>query len=150
MAEDWHGEERRGIPIHILNYVDERLSTHVEKVEALMAGHVGEEMERYQEIITLIEEKDRKSEERHHSLVQSITAYMGHVEMVQGAFIEDEKGHPDFVGHRNDHDKRKRFGQWWGDVKERTITKVLEWGVLAFIGWVAYSLWESFLKGPHK
>jgi hypothetical protein len=145
---EWQGEERRGIPIHVLNYVDERLSTHVDKVEALMASHVGEEMERYQEIINLIQEKDRRSEERHYSLVQSITAFSGNVELMSRAFLEDEKGRPDFDGHRYDHDKRKRFAVWWDGVKDKAITKVVEWGVLAFVVWVAHSMWESFLKGP--
>ena len=115
-----------------------------------MAEHVGEEMARYSEIINLIQEKDRRSEDRHHSLVQSITAYMGKVELIDSAFLEDQKGHPDYRGHRNDHDKRKQFGDWWGGVKDKAITKVVEWGALAFVVWILHSLWEAFLKGPNK
>ena len=147
---DWQGEERRGIPVHVLSYIDQKLEAHAEKVETLFRDHVGEEMSRYQEIIELIEDKDRRSEERHLGLVQSIHAYMGNVELMQAAFIEDSKGNPDYRGHRNDHDKRKRFGEWWDTVKDKAITKVIEWGALAFVVWVVHSMWEAFLKGPSK
>lgn len=151
MTEDaWRGDERRAIQVHIINYIDERLNVHTAKVEQLMKDHVGEEMARYSEIIELIEKKDKASEDRHYALVQSITAYTGHVEMVQAAFLEDEKGRPDFEGHRYDHDKRKRFAIWWAGVKDKAITKVIEWGALAFVVWVVHSMWEAFLKGPNK
>lgn len=108
----WDGSERRGIPIHLINYVDERLAVHVDKVEKIMANHVGEEMERYREIIDLIEEKDRRSEDRHHALVQSISAYNAHVELIDGAFLDDEdNGQPDYRGHRKAHKSWAKDGE---------------------------------------
>lgn len=169
---EWNGAERRGIPIHVLNYMDERLQAHVEHVEEIFNAHIKDEMARYNDILETIkrnreqtaaeisaiaeeiEELNTNAQRRHDSLVQSLNAYsdgMNHkCQDVTSAFIKGPDGLPDFEGHRNDHDKRKKFGDWWDNVKDKLLTKILEWGALAFVVWVAHSLWEAFLKGPGK
>lgn len=162
---EWHGEERRGIPFHILTYIDERLKAHVDHVEKIFTDHTREEMERYGEIMDLIQgnrektaseiaELNANAQKRHESLVQSLQAYsdgMNHkCQDVTSAFVKGPDGQPDFAGHRADHDRRKKFGDWWDSIKDKAVTKVVEWGALAFVVWVAHSLWESFLKGPGK
>lgn len=148
MEQQWAGEERRGIPIHILNYVDEKLDVHTQKVEHLMQAHVGDEMARYQLIEEKLERNNRESERRHHSLIQSITAFTGNVEMMQQAFLRTQEGQPDYIGHFNDHNERAALGLWWKSVKDKALTKLIEWGVVVLAGWIGYSLWQSFLQGP--
>lgn len=136
---EWTGEERRAIPIHVLNYVDRKLEEHIKKVD-----------ERLYTISTSIEQSEKSAEERHNALINALTVSLGKIELIESAFLRNESGDPDFNGHHYEHDRRKRFSEWWEGVKDKTITKVVEWSALAFIAWALHALWEQFLKGPGK
>lgn len=153
-GKDWDGGERRSIPVHILNYMDERLAFHTQNVEELFNGHTKDEMVRYDLILKMIADNGEKSQARHNELVDALAEYTVNMDVkcrnVLSAFIKDESGAPDFDGHRQDHDKRKRFGDWWMRTKDSALSKFVEWGALAFLIWVIHSMWEAFLKGPNK
>lgn len=147
---EWDGKsDRRSIPLHILNYVDERLETHTDKIYNLLADHVKEEMSRFDEIKDGIRESEERQEHRHSSLIQSITAYMQKQELIDLAFLADRHGQPDYQGHRSDHEYRKAAADWWQKVKGTVTIKVLEWASVGFFAWLMYVVWEAFLRGPH-
>ena len=131
--------ERRSIPIHILNHIDERLETHMTKVDEQFASL-------RLELLAL----EKKSIERHNQLLDLMGIQVQKQQKLEDAFIKNEHGEPDISGHFYDHDHRRQLGEWWCGVKDKAFTKVIEWGVLAFCTWVAYSLWKAFLDGPHK
>lgn len=115
---EWDGKERREIPFHLVNYMDEKLKAHTAEIKGIVDGHTGDEMKRYQEILGSvgdikgdIESRFRsvlvEMEERFSALGGSIDAYMSDVEAlynaVSQAFPKDEDGKPDFKGHAKDH-----------------------------------------------
>ena len=104
---EWTGEERRGIPIHILNHIDEKLDSHVNKVESMVQEHTEEEMDRYKEILAKIESHRQENELRHSSLSSSFMSYAERVDTfcqnIAEAFPHNEQGKPDFHGHGRAH-----------------------------------------------
>ncbi len=56
----------------------------------------------------------------------------------------------DPVGHRRHHElvikQAEEKAEFW--LKMRIA--LAQYGLLGFAGWVVYSLWQSFLQGPHK
>lgn len=128
--EDWDGSERRTIPFEIVNFVDDRIGEHTK------------------EITGRLDTFEKQTQERHSLLIDKITAFTGECELVRSAFIKDESGKPDYVGHHYDHAKRKRSIEWWNGVKNRTFEKLVEWSSMAAIAWGAIQLWKSFLEGP--
>ena len=149
-SKDWIGEERRSIPIHILNYMDERLKTHTDHIEMVFTNHTADEMERYTAILDKITAGQKAAAERHEAITETLANFNSKCKNVFSAFLKTPDGDYDFDGHRYDHDKRKKFGEWWERVKGGIAVKVMEWGSLAFIIWVIHSIWESLLKGPNK
>ncbi len=147
---EWHGEERRGIPIHILNYMDERLNTHTERIEHVFHAHTADEMDRYNAILNRIEEGQKAATERHKTVMETISHFNGKCSSVHSAFIKLPDGTYDFDGHRYDHDRRKKFAEWWDRVKGGIVIKLMEWGSLAFVVWAVHTMWEAFVKGPSK
>lgn len=112
MNSPWAGEERRSIPIHVLNHIDEKLAQHTERVEAAFAEHTMDEQNRYQAIQETIDQHRMDSERRHEELGRSINAFMErtadlHNDFVS-AFPRDTLGKADFAGHRIDHEARIR------------------------------------------
>lgn len=144
----WEGHERRGIPIHVLNYIDKRLDTRIEEVKQLFLDHTREEMDRYTEILQKIEDSRTASEERHATLIQQLTVNIGHQKMIETAFLKTENGDPDFHGHHNDHHQRKKFADWINRLKDKAITRVVEYASVAAFVWFAYMVWAGILKGP--
>jgi hypothetical protein len=129
---DWEGDERRGIPIHILNHIDDRLSEHADRVELKL------------------NEIARISLERHDQLVALMGVQVQKQQRIEDAFLRNEHGEPDIAGHFYDHDHRRRFGEWWEKKKDGALTKVFDAGVLAFCLWLFYTIWEAFLRGPRQ
>lgn len=148
MTEAWAGEERRGIPMHILNYMDERLAGHTRHIEGIFQQHTEEEMDRYASIVESIEAHTKASEARHGALIQSINAYMEHQDQIRGAFLKDESGRPDYHGHWYDHNHRKNLAIWWQGVKDGVLVKVIEWGTVLVLGWLGLMVWQGILQGP--
>lgn len=137
MVEGWDGDERRAIPIHILNHIDQRLSEHAKTVD-----------DRLEEIQSCLEASEQANSDRHTVLVDRITSVMGKYELMEAAFIKTEEGTPDFHGHWYDHISRKRFSDWLRDARNNAFSKVLEYVTIAILVWITLSAWETILKGP--
>ena len=77
--------------------------------------------------------------EETHELAEAIA------ELIGKAFPE---GDPD--GHRIHHElvieREKERVDFWRSMRK----KLAEWGLMGFLGWAVYAMWNSFLQGPHK
>lgn len=149
-ATEWQGDERRGIQIHILNYIDERLDSRIGEVKALFVEHTTDEMERYTEILRQIDDSRKASETRHGELIKQLTVNISHQQSIENAFIKDEMGKPDFVGHHYDHFSRKKWADWINGVKDSAVTRVVEYASVAVFAWIGYMVWTGLLAGPTK
>ena len=136
MEDNWAGEERRSIPIHILTYVDTKLDAHTQKIEEIFQQHIETETSQISEIFKTLNKNNEESTARHSVLVDKITAYQGHVELMEQAFLETEKGTPDYEGHRHFHKVKKDSLEWWDKVKQNAVSKVVEWGTIGILVWV--------------
>lgn len=127
--DNWKGEERRapeGVILAVMNHVQETLEHHTERMDKKF-DHV-----------------DRRIE----ALITSINSYMAKQDEIDSAFLKHMDGKPDYSGHRNDHEVRKNVALWWQGVKDKTLTKIIEWASVAICGWLFYVIWDAFLKGP--
>ena len=56
----------------------------------------------------------------------------------------------DSDGHRRRHESElKRLesrAKFWGTM----ATEISKWGLIGFLGWAVYALWQAFLLGPRK
>ena len=132
MPEDWKGEERRTVRVEIVNMVTAMIEPRMQSLE---------------------DKIDRNAEEsarRHSALIDSITAYMGHVELVEQAFLKDKEGRPDYKGHHDDHYSRKTFADWLRQQRTAALGQVLRGVMYAIFTLILYTLWDAFLKGPPK
>jgi hypothetical protein len=144
----WDGVERRNespllshgagamIPVAVLQYMDTRLASHMERIESVLKEHTVEEMERYREIVTGLQDSARGSEVRHAALLAQMTMLTARNDLIEGAFTNNEKGVPDFMGHKLDHSERKKLGDWLDGTKRGVIAKVLEWGAVVLVAYV--------------
>lgn len=105
---------------------------------------------RLQHLEDKIDRNAEAAEKRHSALIDSITAYMGHVELVEQAFIKDKEGRPDYHGHREDHYTRKTFGDWLKKQREDALGQVMRGVMYSIFVFILYTLWDAFLKGPPK
>ena len=124
---DWDGKDRRapeGILLAVMNHVQETLDRHTEMMDKKF-GHLNDRVD---------------------NLITSINSYMDKHSKLEKAFLEDHHGHPDLDGHRNDHFYRKEMALWWGKVKTSAFVKLVEWGTVAAVAWIAYALWAAFVK----
>lgn len=99
IPEHWDGEERRSIPVHVLNYMD----AQVAEVKSIITSHTGEELERFMDILRKIDDHAKASEARHNELVDRLTVIAGRQELMEQAFPRDDDGSPDFRGHAGAH-----------------------------------------------
>jgi hypothetical protein len=153
----WTGEDRRkvqasadtlGISLAIINYVDQRVAKEIGEVRELLRQHIVQEDKQYAQVLASLASTAKASEDRHHALVDQLTLHMGRQERVEAAFVKNDDGHPDFHGHRHDHTMRMKTAAWWASVKDKSITKLLEWSLVAVAAWGGVALWKSFLQGP--
>lgn len=103
MTEGWGGDERRGIPIHLLSFMNEQVEIHTNKVEKLLNDHIRDEEGQFDEFIKTLHDNNKDSQERHFQLVQQLTAIAGTQQLMTKAFVVDEDGQPDYRGHANSH-----------------------------------------------
>jgi len=155
--DDWKGDERRSIPIHVLNYIKEivteetvELKTSFDEYKRNFAAHDHDEMARYDAILQNQIANAKESADRHYALVDSLTASMGRIQLAETAFIKNHNGDPDFHGHREAHEvwiaesiARKEF---WNKMK----FELAKWGFIGFLGWGLVQLWLGVLHGPSK
>jgi len=152
VEQTWHGDERRGIPIHILNHVDERLGQHSFRIEKLLMDHTDDEMERYQEIISRIDRNSEDSQRRHEATAKAIVDHMSKTDMIYEHLIEafppDDRGKPDFIGHATAHKKWITEAKDTKELRAYIQKVVLAAATVGVAGWLLSLAWQGFLMGP--
>lgn len=144
MSSDWVGEERRGIPIHVLTYLDAKFDAHIEKVNDLVNQHKEDEMRRYKEILDHVDRSDTAAEDRHNALIDKLSEFIGTQELINSAFIEDHKGEPDYNGHKQDHHVRAQRARTWSEFWTDAFKKVGTGAVYAAAVAIGLAVWEAF------
>lgn len=139
LPKDWDGEERRGIPIHILNYVDTKMDDHLAKVQALV-----EENNQH------VDKWNKDAEERHNQLTHQLSILIGKQELINTAFVEDHRGEPDYHGHRHDHLERKTRAEKFKEWRDDTLKKIGTGAIYSAVGVLALVIWEAFKVAVQK
>jgi hypothetical protein len=132
---EWDGTERRGgpipsdghVPVALLRYLDARMDAKFARIESKLDAHTVEEMTRYSQILDRVDDGNKASEARHLTVVGQLATLNTKADSVESAFISDEKGKPDFSGHRNDHRSRKVWGDWLDSTKRGTAAEMIKW-----------------------
>ena len=160
MADKWDGEERRSLPVHVLNFIEDKIMAHASEVHQTLASHTDDEMDRYDQIINKINANDAKSESRHdetqsrlNHLSQSIENFLAEQELfhsaIKRAFPKNEDGQPDYDGHRGAH------LAWINDSKEARefklyVQKVVGAAVaVGLVGWLWAVVWPAVVQHGH-
>lgn len=137
---DWQGDERRSIPIHILNHIDDRIEEQTDKLDGRISA---------------------VQMEVHH-LSNSIQAWMAKEPdalLVKCEKLIDEAipAHPDSPNSspaEKRHEHRRAHAAWIQNVTEevarwkRIREKALEWAVVGGLGIILIAVWQYLLKGP--
>ena len=138
---------------------DRRAQDSLNRFHTILESHTKEEMERYNEIISKIDDNDNASIDRHDEalrkikhLTDSVDAWMSgngeFISAIRRAFPRDDEGKPDYDGHRTAH------LSWISDAHEQKEFKkflkntIIGAVVLGMGGFVLIATWVAFLKGP--
>ena len=138
---------------------DLRARDSLNRFHTILESHTKEEMERYNEIISKIDDNDNASIDRHDEallkikhLTDSVNAWMNgngeFISAIRRAFPKDDEGKPDYDGHRTAH------LSWISDANEQKEFKkflkntIIGAVVLGMGGFVLIATWVAFLKGP--
>ena len=142
------------IPFHVVKHIDDRLDSHILKVEKLFSDHTRDEMDRYAEILRKIESNNEGAEKRFAGLSGVVKESVEKTERTYEAFAEafplNKHGKPDFTGHAKAHES------WIEQAVESRalrayIQKVaLAAAVVAVGSWVLVLVWQAVLHGPAK
>lgn len=146
----WTGEERRGIDGVTLKLMTE--------VRVAMEAHEKKEEVKYNEIKAEIKENRLESDARHAEVLgrfeqmQSSTMSMltanNSVATDIHRLFKEAFPEGDVAAHRKAHEqwikKDNEDRMFWLKLKQ----SVVNWVVLAIIGWGGIALWTAFLQGP--
>ncbi len=138
----WDGIERREIPIHFLNFVEERIATYSKHIEQRIDEQEAHISKRCDDLTDLIQKQEARLQETMNLFQAKQTA-------IDSAFLHDDKGRPDYVGHFHDHDDRKSLAVWLREQRNKIAGKAMEYIVLLFLAWVAMQVWERAAYGPN-
>ena len=53
-------------------------------------------------------------------------------------------------GHRRHHESVLKQAESRADFWATMSKELAKWGLVGFMGWATYALWNAFLQGPHK
>jgi hypothetical protein len=141
------GEDRRTIPVHILQHIDSRLTTSISQILTEFKEHTGEEMDRYKDILDQIEANRQASDKRHTELTNIIHDHTHATEemlkTILSGFPKNAEGKADLSGHAEDHQFRIEEAK---DAKEfrKYIKRTLAGAILlAVIFWAGPTLLKA-------
>jgi len=147
--------ERRAehlIPAPIASHIETKFIEHATKIERIFQEHTGEEMERYQEILDIINSHRIDTENKHKSIMDSINSYTDKTERVyealEQAFPTNRNGKPDFSGHAKAHESWMEEAKATKELREYIRKVVIGAGAIALCSWLWAVVWPAFLHGP--
>jgi hypothetical protein len=157
-GDEWDGKDRRACPTF-----DEKNPGSLVQVilhfNRRFDDHTSDEMERYEEILTLIRDNNEASNARHEriagrvqSLIDSFNSFMEKAEShdtpctalkeVHGAFLkdEDDENKIDYPGHKRDHKARKYDAEENRKLRGKVLLAVVSALAIAVGAWVWQAL----------
>ena len=147
--------ERRSEPqisLLVLEHMEARLTAHHAALLKTLDDHTDDEMERYNEILSLIAQSNSDHQERHKSLLTSVDTHMTQTakiyESLCEAFPIDRKGKPDFHGHAAAHEAWQESAEATKDLLQYLKKTILVAMVLAVGSWAGVLIWQGFVHGP--
>ena len=138
----WQGEERRGIPIHILNHIDERLEQHTNRVDTQFS-------EVRNQIMSLTLSINSWMEKEPDAIVEQC-------EVLIDEAIPTSPDSPDSTPKEKRREHRHAHAKWMQDVADemarwkRIREKALEWAVISGLGVVVISVVQYVLREGGK
>lgn len=148
-------EDRRidpQISLTVLTHMEERLTYHAAQMEKKFDEHTADEMDRYNEILSLIAQSNTDHNKRHEVLLQSVESHMNKTEHIYECFVQafpqDKKGRPDFAGHAMAHEE---WMEGAAATKELMayIKKAIAVSIIIAVGsWIGMLVWQGVLHGP--
>ena len=141
--QQWTGEERRGLPIHIINYIDTRMGEFDGKLDGLQ--HQVHELT--MSISSWMEKQDKA-----HSVCR--TEVIEVCEKMIDEAIPTHPENPDATASEKRKEHRKAHASWIKRVDEemdewkRLRAKVREWAIIGILGMIALAVWQYLLNGP--
>ena len=140
------------ISIAVLEHMEERLTYHAAQMEKKFDAHTADEMDRYNEILSLIAQSNTDHNERHKSLLISVDNHMNKTERIYESFVQafpmDKKGNPDFRGHAMAHEAWIESAAATKELMEYIKKAIIVAMLLAFGSWIGMLVWQGFLHGP--
>jgi len=149
---EWGGEDRRSIPIHILNYVKDTVTSETEEIKRIFAQHSQYESDRYNEILESQRISSEKAQERYNHLIRSVEAYTNKTEALQenmqAAFLTTRHGKPDYLGHANAHESWIESAADTKKLLKDIRLGLILAGATALGTWILPLIWNGVLVGP--
>lgn len=140
MSEEWKGEERRGLPLHILKYIDERLE------------------EQYNSFNSRIDTLDERITQLTRSIdswiLKEPAALLEQCEKMVDEAIPHHPENPSATPAEKRHEHRSAHAKWIKRVDEemqrwkRMREHLLQWAIMGGAGMVLIAVWQYVLKGP--
>lgn len=138
--QNWTGEERRSIPIHVLNYVDTRLQEHADHMEG--------------KIDALHQEFFHMAQSLNSWMEKQPLYIMSECEKLIDESLPVSPDNPDAKPAEKRKEHRVAHARWIKKVMdemekwERVRQKLIEWAILGAAGFVAIAIWRMVLEGP--
>ena len=140
------------ISIAVLEHMEARLTAHHTTILKTLDVHTEEEMERYNQILSLIAQSNTDHNERHKSLLISVDNHMAKTSQIYASLCEafpvDKKGNPDFRGHAMAHEAWIESAAATKELMEYIKKAIIVSMLLAFGSWMGMLVWQGFLHGP--
>ena len=144
---EWNGDERRGLPLHIISYIDTRLSEHTDTFNGRLDALQQEIYHLTQSIESFLDKQCKSCETQHARIIERC-------EMLVDEAIPTHPDNPDASPTEKRKEHRKAHASWIKRVDEemdewRVIRKrVKEWAILGALGIAALAVWQFLLAGP--
>ena len=145
--ENWEGQERRSLPIHLLNYVDERLRDHADTWNGKLDAMQEEIYHLSKSISAWMEGNDRHRAECKTKVIETC-------EKLIDEAIPTSPDNPDATAQEKRKEHRKAHASWIDKVNKemeewRTIRqRIKEWAIVGAAGVVVIAVWQYLLQGP--
>jgi hypothetical protein len=145
--DDWHGEERRSLPIHIINYIDERFRDHADQFNGKLDS-VQQEVYHLSQSITSWMDKQEKS----CDLCRNTTVTT--CEKLIDEMVPTHPDNPDATPVEKRKEHRKAHASWIKKVEDEMDEwkllrqRVREWALVGGLGVLALAVWQYLLNGP--
>lgn len=140
MTPDWQGDERRSIPVHILNHIDARQ----EELATRMEGRVSEV---HGEVIEITKELRALRDSIVSYMEKSPTSIIDMCEIMVDEAIPTSVDNPDATPKEKRKEHRTAHTKWMKKVNDEMArwqnirNKVSDWAIIGVLTAIVYAAW---------